>query len=115
MRHHNSVKKFNRTKNQRNALMLGLAKSLLLKEKIKTTEVKAKSLKPLAEKLITRGKIDSVANRRIISSKVGPVVSKKLVETIGPKYKDRKGGYLRIIKLGERKSDGSKMAIIELV
>jgi large subunit ribosomal protein L17 len=115
MRHHDSKKKFGRKKNQRKALMSGLARSLVLQEKIKTTESKAKSVKPFAEKLVSRGKKDNLATRRFITSKIGGAGSKKVVEILAPKYKERKGGYLRIIKIGQRQSDGSEMAIIEFV
>ncbi|NQV88382.1 MAG: 50S ribosomal protein L17 [Parcubacteria group bacterium] len=115
MIHGNKLRKFGRERNQRNALMRSLAVSLVLQEKITTTEPKAKSLRPVVEKLITAGKKGGVASRRLLVSKVGERASKKLIDVIGPKYKERNGGYLRITKLRNRLSDSSKMAQIEFV
>ncbi|MCR4334809.1 MAG: 50S ribosomal protein L17 [Patescibacteria group bacterium] len=116
MRHHNNTRKFGREKNQRNALLKSLALSLLIKEKIKTTEAKAKELRPFVEKLVTKSKTGTLAMRRLISSRIGDNDGvDALIKEIGPKYKDRNGGYTRIIKLPRRQSDGSKMAIIEFV
>ena len=96
--------------------MRSLANSLILREKIKTTEAKAKEIRPYVEKIITRGKVDSMASSRIISKKlVSPATVKKVIKDISPRYKDRKGGYLRITKLPRRTSDGSKMAVISFV
>lgn len=92
-----------------------LANSFFLHEKIKTTEPKAKELRIIAEKMITRGKSGSVVARRLLAKDLTPAMVKKVVVQIAPKYKDRNGGYTRIIKLGPRNSDGAKMAIIELV
>lgn len=115
MRHGKSIKKFGRKAGPRNALMASLARSLILKEKITTTEVKAKALRPIAEKLISRGKTGTVASRRLLSARVGEEGAKKLTDVLGPKYKGRSGGYTRIIKLGTRPSDRAAMAVIELV
>jgi large subunit ribosomal protein L17 len=117
MRHHNTKRKFGREKNQRNALMHSLALNLIIKEKIKTTEAKAKELRPFIEKLVTHAKTDTVAKRRLVASKIAnrKGETKKLFEKIAPKYKDRAGGYTRILKLGPRKSDGAEMAYIEFV
>ena len=102
--------------NQRNALIRSLALSLVVREKIKTTEPKAKSLRPFIEKLITRAKTDTVANRRLVSARLGSVSgATKLFKKIAPLHKDRKGGYTRITKLPLRKSDGAKMAVIEII
>jgi large subunit ribosomal protein L17 len=116
MRHHNSVRKFGRTKDQRNALMRSLASSLILKEKIATTEAKAKELRPMVEKLITKAKKPTLATRRLLTATLGgEKQTKKLIEIISPKYADRNGGYTRILKLPNRRSDGSKRAYIEFV
>ena len=117
MRHHNKNRKFGRTKNQRKALISGLAISLVKYSKIKTTLAKAKELRPYIEKIVTKSKNDSVATRRLVSSKLGnqPRITSKLFKDIGPKYMERKGGYTRIVKLAPRKSDASPMAIIEFV
>ncbi|MEK7551965.1 MAG: 50S ribosomal protein L17 [Patescibacteria group bacterium] len=115
MIHGNKLRKFNRERNQRRALLAGLARSLVLKERIKTTEAKAKSLRPYVEKLITQSKIGTLSSRKLLISKIGMDGAKKLMEVIGPKYKERKGGYLRITKVPRRVSDGSKIAVIEMV
>jgi large subunit ribosomal protein L17 len=96
--------------------MKALARSLVLHEKITTTEAKAKELRPYVEKLITKGKKNTIASKREIVSILGSESSaKKIVSTISPKYSERKGGYTRIMKLPKRLSDGSPMAIIEFV
>jgi len=117
MRHHNSIRKFGRVKNQREALIRSLALSLIEHGKIRTTEAKAKELRPFIEKLITKGGNGSVASRRLIISRLGgnKVGGSKVVDELGKKYKDRKGGYTRIVKMSPRPGDASKMAIIELV
>jgi large subunit ribosomal protein L17 len=117
MRHGNNKRKFGREKNQRNALMKSLALNLIVREKIKTTEPKAKELRPYIEKLVTKAKVNNVANKRIVVSRLfgRSKEAKKLFDTIAPRYADKKGGYTRIIKLGARKSDGAKMAVIEFV
>lgn len=117
MRHGNNKRKFGRVRKVRVALINSLALNLIVRGKIKTTEPKAKELRPFIEKLITRAKSGNSATRRLIISKLsnrGPEV-KKLFEIIAPKYKGRNGGYTRVLKLGARKSDGAKMAIIEFV
>jgi len=117
MRHHNSKRKFGREKNERKALLNFLALNLIVREKIKTTEPKAKELKPFIEKLVTRAKKGDLATRRVVISKLSNRSKevKKLFDVIAPKYADKKGGYTRVLKLGARKSDGAKMAIIEFV
>lgn len=117
MRHHNSKRKFGRTKNQRNALVNSLALNLIVREKIKTTEPKAKELRPFIEKIVTHAKKNNLASMKLVVSKLSNRKKevKKLFDVIAPKYMDKKGGYTRIIKMGVRKSDGAKMAIIEFV
>ncbi len=117
MRHGNNKRKFGRVRKVRNALIKILALNLIVRGKIKTTEPKAKELRPFIEKLVTAAKKGDAATRRITISYLlnrRPEV-KKLFEVIAPKYADRKGGYTRVMKLGSRKSDGAKMAIIEFV
>lgn len=117
MRHGNNKRKFGRVRKVRKALINSLALNLIVRGKIKTTEPKAKELRPFIEKLVTGAKHGDMATRRSIISKLGnrrPEV-KKLFEVIAPKYSDRKGGYTRVLKLGSRKSDGAKMAVIEFV
>lgn len=114
MRHHNQNRKFGREKNQRKALMKSLAHSLILKGKIQTTEAKAKELRPMVEKLVTMGKRETQASKRLLEARVGKMAAKRLPE-LGKTYKERSGGYTRITKLVRRSSDGSKMAVIEFV
>ncbi|PIZ85701.1 50S ribosomal protein L17 [Candidatus Nomurabacteria bacterium CG_4_10_14_0_2_um_filter_33_9] len=117
MRHHNTKRKFGKDKNQKKALLNSLALNLIVRGKIKTTEPKAKELRPFMEKLITKAKKGDIATRRVVVSKLSNRSKevKKLFEIIAPKYKDQNGGYTRVLKLGTRKSDGAKMAIIEFV
>jgi large subunit ribosomal protein L17 len=115
MRHHNANRKFGLPADQRKQLLRSLAQALVVREKIETTEAKAKELRPFVEKLITRSKSDTLSNKRYLSIQVGATTAKKLVEKVGPKFKERPGGYTRITKLPPRVSDGSKMAMIELV
>ena len=109
---------FNRDTNARKALFIGLAKNLIEKEQIKTTLPKAKDLRSVVEKLITRAKVDSVANRRLTASELGndsDKTIKKLFSVLGPRYAKRPGGYTRVLKAGFRYGDAAPMAIIELV
>ncbi len=116
MRHHSNIRKFGRVKKVRDALIRGLAVSLIRDGKIRTTETKARELRPFIEKLVTRGKIDTVASRRLLISRLGrPEAAAALTEKISPQYKERAGGYTRIVKLAPRKGDASPMAIIEFV
>ena len=108
-------RELSRKKDQRKALLKSLARALILNEKIKTTEAKAKEVSRFVEKFITRAKKGDLASRRHLAKFFSPRIVKKLIDEIGPRYKERSGGYTRIIKLGLRKSDGAKMAIIELV
>jgi len=116
MRHHNQNRKFGREEGPRNALLRSLTRSLVLKGTITTTEARAKEIRPIVEKLITRGKNPTLSNHRILISRLGgdEGVAKK-VETVAKKFAERKGGYLRVVKLGNRKSDGSPMAAIQFV
>ncbi len=115
MKKQKTGRKFHRKAPQRQALLQGLARSLILKEKIKTTEAKAKELSSFVERHITKAKTGTLHTRRELQKFYSPETAKKLIEEIAPLYKERPGGYTRIIKLGPRKSDGSKMAYIELV
>jgi len=117
MRHHNHNRKFGRDANQRRALLRGLARELILRERIETTEARAKEIRPLVEKLITKGRTDTIATRRNIVSVLGGAedAAEKLTKTLSPRYKERAGGYTRITKLPQRASDASPMAVIELV
>ncbi len=115
MKHLKKGRKFGLKRDQRKALLKRLAGSLILKEKIKTTEAKAKEVRPFVEKLITKSKTNSLANVRSLAKYFSAKVLKKIVSEIGPRFKDRNGGYTRITKTGMRKTDGAKMAIIELI
>ncbi len=115
MLHSNKTKQLSRNKNQRNALVKTLAVSLVRDGKITTTIIKAKVLRTFIEKLISRGRVGSVAAQRLIASRVGPDTASKIMKEISPKYVGRNGGYTRITKVGSRVSDGSKMAQIEFV
>ena len=99
----------------RKALQRSLLRSLVLKEKIETTQAKAKDISPLAEKLVTKAKKGGVAQRRHLAALLGSEGAKKLVDEVAPRYQERKGGYTRIIKRRPRRSDGAPVAIIEFV
>ena len=118
MRHRMAGRTFNRDTNARKALFIGLAKNLIEKEQIKTTLPKAKDLRGVVEKLITRAKVDTVANRRLTASELGngsEKTVKKLFAVLGPRYAKRPGGYTRVLKAGFRYGDAAPMAIIELI
>jgi large subunit ribosomal protein L17 len=115
MRKLNRGRKLSRERDQRKALLKSLAREFFLREKIKTTEAKAKELAIFAEKTITIAKIANLSARRLLLRTFPLKLVKKLIDDIAPKYKERKGGYTRVIKLGHRKTDGARMAIIELV
>ena len=116
MRHRESGRKLNRNSSHRKAMFQNMAVSLMQHEIIKTTLPKAKELRRVAEPLITMAKTDSVAKRRLAFSRLRDrSVVTKLFNEIGPRYKDRPGGYLRILKCGYRAGDSAPMAIVELV
>ena len=116
MRHRKSGRKFSRTSAHREVMFVNMAASLIKHELIRTTLPKAKELRRVAEPLITIGKIDGVANRRLAMSRLRDkdAVGKLFVE-LGPRYKARPGGYLRILKAGFRPGDNAPMAYVELV
>ena len=115
MNHHKTKRKFGRVQKVRNALMKSLALALVVNGKIKTTDAKARELRPYMEKMVTQGRLSTVATRRLLAGKIGPEAAEKLVTEIAPKYMDRNGGYTRITKLPRRVSDGSLMSVIEFV
>ena len=116
MRHMKSGRKFSRTSAHREAMFVNMAASLIKHELIRTTLPKAKELRRVAEPLITSGKVDGVANRRLAMSRLRDkeAVGKLFVE-LGPRYQARPGGYLRILKAGFRPGDNAPMAYVELV
>lgn len=116
MRHRKKGKILSKKIGPRKALFRGLSLSLILNEKITTTEAKAKAVRPIVERLISRARVNNLSNyRRINAFLQSREATKKILEEIGPRYKDRPGGYLRIVKMGQRKGDAAKMAVIELV
>ena len=120
MRHRKSGRKFNRTSAHRKAMFRNMSASLFEHEIIKTTLPKAKELRRHAEPLITLAKEDTVANRRLAYARLGNnhrarAIVAKLFEELGPRYKERNGGYLRILKCGFRAGDNAPMAYVELV
>lgn len=115
MKHHKKIRSFNRTASQRKALLKSLARSLIKSEKIKTTEMKAKELRPYVERLITYGKKGTLTDRRRLSALVGKDASSKVVGDLALRFEKRLGGYTRISKLSPRKGDASPMAYIEFV
>ncbi len=116
MRHRKKKKILGRKTGPRKALLRGLAINLVLFGRIRTTEAKAKALRPFIEPLVTLSrKKDLNTIRRLKAALDNKEAVKKMIEEIGPRYLERNGGYTRIIKLGTRKGDGAKMAIIEFV
>jgi len=115
MRKLNKGRALSRKIGPRRALLRSLVNSLFLQEKIKTTEAKAKELRSVAEKMITRAKNVNLANRRLLAQNLTPRMTKKIIDDIAPRYAQRAGGYTRIMRLGPRNSDGAQMVIIELV
>jgi len=116
MRHKYSGRKLNRTSSHRTAMFKNMMASLIEHEEIKTTLPKAKELRKFLERLITISKVDTVAKRRIVFSRIrSKDAVTKLFSELGPRFKNRPGGYLRILKCGFRPGDKAPMAIIQLV
>ncbi|MFN2308177.1 MAG: 50S ribosomal protein L17 [Gammaproteobacteria bacterium] len=116
MRHRNTGRQLSRNSSHRKAMMQNLAVSLLNHEVIKTTLPKAKELRRVAEPLITLAKLDSVHKRRLAFARLRDRdVVTKLFNELGPRYKERPGGYMRILKMGFRPGDSAPMALVELV
>ena len=116
MRHGNAHRKLNRTAEHRRAMFANMAAALIKHEQIMTTLPKAKDLRPIVEKLITLGKRgDLHARRQAISAIRDVAMVKKLFEVLGPRYKERHGGYTRVIKAGFRFGDSAPVAVIEFV
>jgi large subunit ribosomal protein L17 len=112
MRHHVKGRNFGRPTDQRTALKKSLIRSLVIHERISTTEAKAKEIRPMVEKLVSRARVDSVANRRLVMSRLGDAEAvKKLFTNLAPRFKDVKGGYTRIVKRAPR-ADGRRTAYI---
>ncbi len=116
MRHRNAGRRFKRTSSHRKAMFQNMINSVIRHEMIKTTLPKAKDLRRLLEPFVTLAKIDSVANRRLAFDRLRDKDSvSKLFSEVGPRFKERNGGYLRILKCGNRKGDCAPMAIVEFV
>lgn len=120
MRHQKNGRKFKRDKNQRKAFLKGILGSLILHEKIKTTEAKAKETKILIDKIINKAKSAKVEAKKVaiireLAKKIPQAAVKKITGDFIEKFSERNSGYARIIKLSPRKSDGAKMAIVEFV
>ncbi|MCX8085876.1 MAG: 50S ribosomal protein L17 [Rhodocyclaceae bacterium] len=116
MRHANGLRKLNRTSSHRQAMLRNMAVSLLRHEAIKTTLPKAKELRRVVEPIITLGKKPSLANRRLAFDRLRDrEMVVKVFEELGPRYANRNGGYLRILKMGYRVGDNAPMAYVELL
>jgi large subunit ribosomal protein L17 len=116
MRHRHGLRKLNRTSSHRLAMLRNMTVSLLKHEAIKTTLPKAKELRKVAEPIITLGKTATLANRRLAFNRLRDRDTvTKLFEVLGPRYKARSGGYLRILKFGFRQGDNAPMALVELM
>ena len=116
MRHLKRVKKFNKSRSHAKAMFANMMISFFHYERIKTTTTKAKELRRLVEKMITRAKENTLHNKRVILGKIKDRdVVAKLFDEIAPRYKNVNGGYTRIIKLGNRMGDGAELSLLELV
>lgn len=115
MRHLKKGRKFGRTINKRRSLLRNLMFQLITRERITTTEAKAKELRPILEKLVTTAKAKTLVSKRALLSRLPAPAVKKLENLAASRFADRRGGYLRIIRMGERPSDASREAIIEFV
>lgn len=116
MRHHVAKRTLNRDKRQRTALMRSLARSLVLHEGITTTIAKAKELRPMIERLVTTSKQNTIASRRTVKARINSAEAmEKLHDTLAPRYKERNGGYTRIVKLGRIGARVGEQARIEFV
>jgi large subunit ribosomal protein L17 len=116
MRHQKHTRKLGRTSQHRDAMLANLVASLILHKRVKTTLAKAKAARPLAEKMVTLGKSGTLHSRRLAIARIGQRdVVGKLFKEIAPGFKDRAGGYTRIVKLGPRQSDSAPIAFLEWV
>lgn len=116
MRHKKSGRKLGRNSSHRKAMFRNMATSMVLHETIKTTLPKAKELRRVVEPLITLAKVDGVANRRLAFDRLRDKAAVgKLFSDLGPRFKERPGGYLRILKMGPRPGDAAPMALVQLV
>lgn len=116
MRHRKAGRKFGRTTNQRKWLLRNLATSLILHERITTTEAKAKDIRPVVEKLVTIAREDTPHHRNLVMARLAnEQATAKLFDVIGPRFEGHPGGYLRIYKVGTRRGDNAPMSMIEFI
>lgn len=115
MKHLKKHRKFGRLADYRRSFLSNLTNALVEKERIRTTEARAKEIRSIIEKAISRAKNDTLANRRLLLKRYNPKTVNKLLHDLAPRFKERKGGYSRIMKLGLRQNDSAKMVIIELL
>ena len=116
MRHRRKGRQLSRTASHKKAMLSNMATSLFQHERIQTTTAKAKELRPYAERLITLARRGDLHARRLAARSIHDKEAlQKLFDTLGPRYADRDGGYMRILKLGRRKGDGSQVALVQLV
>lgn len=115
MKHLKKNRKFGRPSDYRRVFLWNLVGSLISHGKIKTTEARAKEIRSYLEKTITRAKNDNLANRRLFLKHLNSKTINKLFGDLGPRFKERPGGYSRIFKMGIRKNDGAKMVLIEIL
>lgn len=115
MRHRKKGRQLSRTRTHKRAMLRNMVTSLILHERIRTTEAKARELRPFAERLITLAKKGDMHSRRVAGRQIADRQAlRKLFDQIGPRFEGRPGGYTRILKLGARKGDGAELALIEL-
>lgn len=116
MRHRKAHRKLGRTSSHRQAMLKNMAAALIKHEQIMTTLAKAKELRPFTEKLVTLAKHGGLSNRRLLHARLmDETQEKKLFDVLAPRYADRPGGYIRVIKAGIRASDSAEMAVVEFV
>jgi large subunit ribosomal protein L17 len=116
MRHRVAGRKFGRNTNQRKALLRNLAVSLILNERITTTDAKAKTIRPVVEKLVTMSREDTEHHRRLVMARLADErATAKLFDIIGPRFDGQPGGYTRIYKIGTRRGDGAPVSMIEFI
>jgi len=115
MRHRKKGRELGRTRSHRKAMLRNMATSLIIHERIRTTEAKAKELRPFAERLISLAKRGDLHSRRLAGRHIADGEAlQKLFDQLGPRFQERPGGYTRVLKLGARKGDGAELALIEL-
>jgi large subunit ribosomal protein L17 len=115
MKHLRKNRKFGRLADYRKTFLWNLVNNLILKERIRTTKTRAKEIRKIVERAISRAKKDTVSNRRLLSKKLEPKAVVKLFKDIAPKYVSRNGGYTKVFKINTRKNDAAEMVLIEFV